>query len=510
MKIFSNEQMKGVLDDTLRERGISMLQMSDSIGAKMAQSIKTLLSPKEQRIIVFAGPEQNGVYALATARHLYKDGLRPEVYLFNVGGNRATADCVAMRDLLLAQTEPSILNEITSMQFTMPRIGRNMVFVDGLFGTERTNPLPGGYQSIVRYINELGVKVFSLEVPSGLLVDSMEGLINRNIVHATYTLTIGEPGLQFFLKDNEELIGQWHVIDPGFSKDALAKATTKYTMIEPGIVRRLIKPRSMFASKADCGDAIIYAGSYGMLGAAVLCSRAAIRAGAGKVTVHSPRCGFHTLQSSVPCALYEGDPGDVAISQIELRHDYNAVAIGPGIGTADVTIDALDSFLKIANANSRPVVLDADALNCISYRKSMLNHLPVMSIITPHQAEFDRLFDNQPSSYARLMKAINEAKRRQIFIILKGRYTAIVWPDGKVYFNPTGGPELATAGTGDVLTGIIAALLAQGMPPERASIAAPFIHGLAGEIAADTHSQYSVTAEDVIENIGRAIKSLID
>ena len=247
-----------------------------------------------------------------------------------------------------------------------------------------------------------------------------------------------------------------------------------------------------------------------MMGAAVLAARGALRAGCGKVTVHSPKCGYFVLQTAVPCAMYDNDPGDYVINRIELQRNYKAVAIGPGIGTADSTIDALDEFLKIANANSRPLVLDADALNCIAIRPAMLNHIPVMSVLTPHAGEFDRLFGRHPSSYARLLKAIDISARRQIIIVLKGRFTAIVRPDGKVYFNPTGTPALATGGTGDVLTGVMAAFIAQGMRPELAAIAAPYVHGLAGELAAQQHGTYGVTADDVAQNIGRAIKSIIE
>lgn len=497
--------MKAVIDATLSEQGITKEQFIENVAARMADIIRKRLIGNAKRTVVFAGPELNGAYALAVSRILALGGLNLEIYLFNIGGNRANAECVAMRDKFRAECDPAMLTEVTSMQFDMPELTRHELFVDGLFGSERTQPLPGGYQAIVRHVNELGVRVVALDVPSGMLVDSIEGLINRNIIHARYTLSIGGPRVAFFLKDNEELVGEWIDVQVPLSRSAVAKARTKFSMLDPSDIKRILKPRSPFASKADCGHAIIFAGSYGMLGAAVLSATGALRAGAGKVTVHAPRCGFFVMQNSVPCALFDVDPGDVAISQIELLKDYDAVAIGPGIGTADVTIDALDSFLKIANANSRPVVLDADALNCISFRPAMLSHIPVLSILTPHEGEFDRLFGRQPSSYARLMKAIDEAERRHIIIILKGRYTAVVWPDGNVYFNPTGTCALATGGTGDVLTGILAGFLAQGMRPERAALAAPYVHGIAGILSSEAHGTFGVIASDVADSVGRAI-----
>lgn len=509
MKIFSSEEIDAIRRFTLKEQGITNRQFIESTGEALAIEIISSLVPGH-RLVMFAGPDLNGAYTLTTARYLALQGFHPEVFLFNINGNRASAECLAARDRLREECGDDVLTEVTGLQFSMPDLQSDVTVIDGLFGTERTTPLSGGYQSIVRYINEMRARVVSIDVPSGLLVDSVEGLINRNIIHATITLAIGVPRVVFFMKENAELLGTWKIVPVDYSTTAIERAPWKFRLIEKSDIRHLVHPRPSFASKADCGDAILFAGSYGMLGAAQLCARGALRGGAGKVTVHAPRCGFYVMQTSVPCALFECDPGDVAITDIELSRDYKAVAIGPGMGTADVTIDALHSFLKIANANSRPLVLDADALNCMAIRPAMLDHVPVMSILTPHAGEFDRLFGRQPSSYARLLKAIEVAHQRHVIIILKGRFTAIVRPDGKVYFNPTGSPALATGGTGDVLTGLIAALLAQGMRTEFAAIVGPYIHGLAGEIAAQKFGVYSVTATDVADCIGAAIKSITD
>lgn len=509
MKIFSTEEINAIRRYTLRERGLSEGQFIDSVGESLALDIISSIIPGN-RLVVFAGPELNGAYALAASRHLCAQGFRPQVFLFNIGGKRISPDCLEQRDLLTASCGDEVLTEVTGLQFSMPDIQTDVTVIDGIFGTERTTPLSGGYQSIVRYINETCPHVVSIDVPSGLLVDSVDGLINRNIIHATVTLAIGMPRVAFFMKENAELLGNWKLVPVDFSHTAIEKAPWQFRMIEQADVRRIIKPRPLFESKADAGDTIIFAGSYGMLGASVMAARGALRAGCGKVTVHGPRCGYYVVQTTVPCALFDTDEGDVAITAISLEHDYKSVAIGPGIGTADVTINALNDFLKIANANSRPLVLDADALNCISIRPDMLNHVPVMSILTPHAGEFDRLFGRQPSSYARLLKAIEVARQRHVFIVLKGHFTAIVRPDGKVYFNPTGSPALATGGTGDVLTGVIAAFLARGMRPEFAAVAGPYVHGLAGDIAAAEHGSYGVTALDVADAVGRAIKSIIE
>lgn len=507
MKIFSSDEIDAIRRYTLKEQGIANRQFIDLVGESLAVEIISNLMPGH-RLVVFAGPELNGAYVLCTARHLALQGFKPEVYLFNIN-NRATPDCIAARDMLIDECGTDMLTEVTGLQFSMPDLQSAVTVIDGLFGTERTAPLSGGYQSIVRYINEMGPRVVSIDVPSGMLVESVDGLINRNIIHASLTLVIGVPRVVFFLKETAELLGQWKVVPVDYSPDAMERAPWHYRMIERSDVKQLIQPRSTFASKADCGDAMLFAGSYGMLGAAQLCAQGALRGGAGKVTVHGPRCAFYPMQIAVPCALFDSDNGDVCITDFSLVRNYQAVAIGPGIGTADSTIDALHNFLRVANANSRPLILDADALNCMSIRPAMLDHIPVMSILTPHAGEFDRLFGKQPSSYARLLKAIDVARQRHVIIVLKGHYTAIVRPDGKVYFNPTGGPELATGGSGDVLTGLLAALVAQGMRMEFAAVAGPYIHGLAGEIAAQEHGVFGVTAMDVAQCIGKAFNKII-
>lgn len=509
MKIFSSDEINAIRRYTLKEQGMTEMQLIESIGESIACEVITSIVPGH-RLIIFAGPDLNGAYALAAARQLCLQGYRPQVFMFNIGGNRATPECASARDRLRDECGTEVLTEVTGLQFAMPDMQGDVTVIDGLFGTERLTPLSGGYQSIVRHINEMGPRVISIDVPSGLLADSTESLINRNIIHASLTLAIGMPRVGFFMRENAELLGNWKVIPVDFSPSVLERAPWKYRLAEKSDIRHILRPRDPFASKADYGDAIIYAGSYGMMGAATLAARGALRGGCGKVTVHSPKCGYFVLQSSVPCALYDTDPGDYAISRIELCRDYKAVAIGPGIGTADATIDALDEFLKIANANSRLLVLDADALNCMAIRPGMLNHIPVMSVLTPHAGEFDRLFGRQPSSYARLLKALDICNKRHIIIVLKGRFTAIVRPDGKVYFNPTGSPALATGGTGDVLTGLLASFIAQGIRPELAAIAAPYVHGLAGELAAQQHGTYGVTASDVADCVGRAIKSIIE
>ena len=242
-----------------------------------------------------------------------------------------------------------------------------------------------------------------------------------------------------------------------------------------------------------------------MTGAAVLAAKGCLRSGVGLATVHSARVSLPIVQTSVPEALFEPDRNEFYITDMSVYHNYQAVAVGPGLGVEERTIDAIESLLK---KYKNPIVIDADGINCLAKRPHLLSLLPAHSILTPHIWEFDRLFGTHSSSEERLKKAIDMAKYYNIIIVLKGHYTATIRPTGRVYFNSTGNPGMATAGAGDVLTGTIAAFMAQGMRPEIAASVGVFVHGLAGDLAAEELGEYGVMASDIANMAGRAIRQI--
>ncbi len=503
MKIFSTDQIREIERYTIEEEHVSSLELIERVAEAAACEIISRWRPNK-RIAIFAGHGNNGADALAIGRMLLEQGYHPEIFLFNIGGNRLNADCKAARDRLLELGEIDY-TEVKG-NFTLPNISRNYLVIDGLFGSGLKEPLSGGFVALVRYINESGATVVSIDVPSGLFGDWNDGVINRNIIHADLTLSVQFPKLAFFVSDNADMVGEWKVLDIELSADAIRNTATDYYLVEKADVKRILKRRKPFSSKSDYGSTMIIAGSYGMMGAAVLAAKGALRSGVGKVSVHSARCGYNILQCSVPEALYEADKHDIVVTNMLMQHQYSSIAIGPGIGVNEQTINALEAFLKTA---SSPVILDADALNCITLRPSLLDHIPVLSIISPHAGEFDRLFGAQPNAEMRLKKAIEKSRYYNIIIILKGHFTTIVRPDGKVYFNSSGNPGMATGGSGDVLTGVIASLMAQGYKPEVSALLAVYIHGVAGDIAAEEHGQYGVTAGDIADNLGKAIHSIM-
>lgn len=509
MKILSNEEIRRVERQTIDDNGITALELIENAAEAIASEITSRWLPKT-RMLVFAGWGNNGADALATARILAEQGYHPEIYLFNIN-DKLTVEGRVCRDRLIQCGDKITLYEITGREpFVWPEPEKDSLIIDGLFGNGLTRALPASFRMLVHNINQSGATVVAIDVPSGLFSDWNEGMSTENMVHANLTLALGLPRLSFMIEDNANVVGEWKVLDIGLDPEALHEAPYSFFLVQRNTVKQFLPPRNPFASKADYGSVELCAGSEGMMGAAVLTARGALRAGAGKVTVRLPRCGLDVVQTAVPCAMCTIDSHPRHLTAMPVDARYNAVAVGPGIGTDSDTIDALESLLKARFAKSQPLILDADALNCIAERPILLNYLPILSILTPHAGEFDRIFGEQPSHEARLRKAIEVAHFHKIFIVLKGRFTAVVRPDGKVFLNSSGTPAMATAGSGDVLTGVMAALMAQGYKPEEATFLSVFIHGVAGELAAREHGEYGVTASDIAQNIGRAIVSITE
>ena len=490
---------------TIEADGVTSLQLIERMAEGVTCEVISRLRAN-MRLAIFAGPGNNGADALAVARMLCEQGYHPEVFLFNKGGNRLSPDCTALRDRLVAECSDRIDFVEVNGLFNLPHLSKQYVVVDGLFGSGLREQLSRGFCELVKFINDSQATIVSIDLPSGLFGEWNPHSVNRNIVHATVTMSVQFPRLAFMIPDNAELVGEWKTVDIGLNEQEVRKAIPPFYLIEREDVKRILKPRSPYSSKADYGSALLVAGSYGMMGAAVLASRGALRAGAGKVSVYAPLCGCEVMQTAVPEAMFVAANSKITTTEIRPKYDYSAIGIGPGIGTAVETVNALANFIKIYD---KPLVVDADALNCIATNQSIMHHMPLLSVLTPHAGEFDRIFGVQPNAEARLVKAIEMSHYHNVIIVLKGRHTAIVRPDGRVYFNSSGTPAMATPGAGDVLTGIITGLMAQGYKPEIAAIAGVFIHGLAGEIAAEKEGTYGVTAGDIAAGVGRAIKQIM-
>ena len=281
----------------------------------------------------------------------------------------------------------------------------------------------------------------------------------------------------------------------------------------PDTVAKLRKGRRGHSHKGDYGKTILIAGSYGKMGAAVLCASACAKSGVGLLTVHVPECGYQIMQIAVPEAMTTVDADAHKFTVLDQAgrtslDKYDVVGLGPGIGTDDKTVEGVRHLLQEAKKRSMRMVLDADALNICSQHRELLSMIPTNSILTPHPKEFERLTEKAQDDFHRLALLKDFCQKYQVYVTLKGSHTAIGTPDGKVYFNSTGNPGMATGGTGDVLTGILTAMISQQYDSLNAALLGVFLHGRAGDLAATELSQESMVASDLVRHLGKAFLSL--
>ena len=504
MKIFTTAQIHELDKYTIEHEPIASLDLMERAARALTQVVVqewTVATP----IVIFAGPGNNGGDALAMARMLSEQNYQVSVYLFNISGH-LSADCAANKQRLLDTKLAKNFVEV-STEFDPPVLDSNTLVIDGLFGSGLNKPLAGGFASLVKYINASPSKVVSIDVPSGLMTEDNAYNVRANIIRANMTLTLQHPKLSFLFPENQQFVGQLRVLDIKLSKEGIEKIEASFTMIEKSNVRERLLTRSPFAHKGQMGTALMIAGCYGMAGAAVLATKACLRAGVGKVVVNSPRRNIPILQTAIPEAVVRSGSEETIFAETIDTDDYQAMGIGPGLGQSEQTAIALIAQLRRTQC---PIVADADAINILANHRAWLQQLPKEIILTPHPKELDRLEGHSADTYERITKACNLAERLKGYVILKGHHTAICCPDGHVMFNTTGNAGMATAGSGDVLTGILTGLLARGYKPQDACIVGVYLHGLAGDLAAKEIGEESLIAGDIIQYISKAFKRLKD
>lgn len=503
MKIFPTQNIKALDAYTIEHEPIASIDLMERAAQALAAAIAERWTA-DTPFTIFAGPGNNGGDALAVARLLAARGYTPEVYLFNTKGT-LSPDCEANKERLLGVSGVDF-HEVTS-QFVPPVLTAEHVVLDGLFGSGLNKALSGGFAAVVKYINASPATVVAIDIPSGLMGEDNTYNILSNIIRADLTLSLQLPKLAFLFAENEPFVGEWQLLDIGLSEEAIDETDTDFYLLEAEDMPRMLKPRGRFAHKGNFGRALLIAGSQGMAGASVLAARACLRSGVGLLTVHVPYCNNAIVQTAVPEAMTELDISDTCFASSTDTDDYQAVAIGPGIGKSAETEAAL---LDQIDSCQTPMVVDADALNLLGEHRSYIGKLPKGSILTPHPKELERLVGKCQNSYERLMKARELAKTAGVYIILKGAYSVVITPQGKCSFNPTGNPGMATGGSGDVLTGVVLALLAQGYDAETAAILGTYMHGLAGDIACKKHGMMGMIAGDVASCLPMAWRMLED
>ncbi len=501
MKIFTGKQIHELDKYTIEHEPISSIDLMERAASTLARTISNMWTIQKP-IIVFAGPGNNGGDGLAIARILSEQGYKVSVYLFNISGH-LSPDCAINKKRLESCKRLQAFIEVTQ-EFDPPVLEKDMLVIDALFGSGINKPLAGGFASLVKYINAYPSKVISIDVPSGLMTEDNAYNVRANIIRATNTLTIQQQKLSFLFPENQIFIGELQVLDIQLSKEGINKIDSQYTIIDEEDIQQRIIKRNPFAHKGQMGNSLLIAGSYCMAGAAVLAAKACLRAGAGKVTVNSPKRNIPILQTAVPEAIVQMGSEETIFAESTDTDDFQALGIGPGLGQSEQTAIALISQLRRTQC---PIVADADALNILANHRAWMQQLPKGIILTPHPKEFDRMEGHSADSYERLTKARNLAERLQGYVIIKGHYTAICMPDGHIMFNSTGNAGMATAGSGDVLTGIITGLLSRGYKSEDACIVGVYLHGLAGDLAAEDLGEESLTASDIIQYLPKAFKT---
>jgi NAD(P)H-hydrate epimerase len=491
MKLFTADQIRAWDKFTIENELVHSIDLMERAATVCTRYLIEHFGSR--RFLVIAGAGNNGGDGLAIARQLKQGG--KDVSVLHVAGTTLSPDCETnlqqLKPLGIPYLKIGYANE-------MPvALAPHTVVIDAMLGTGQNRPLLGLEKAVVETVNAWERDVVAIDIPTGIFADSSSA--GNTAIRARYTLSFQVPKLCFFIPENDEYVGEWTILDIGLSPSYYNSTPSLFGYTETEDIRAMLRPRRRFAHKGDFGTALILGGQKGMMGAAILAARACLRSGVGKLVSRVPGCGLDLMQASVPeviCSVDENQdflanfPGDLS--------PYSAIGIGPGIGKAPFTRDLLRRML---GNREIPMVLDADALNIIA-EEGWQKDIPPGTVITPHIGEFRRLFGDDPDHFARLNRALALSTELGIFIVVKGRNSFLSTPNGKGYFNSTGNPGMAKAGSGDVLTGMITGLLAQKYGLEQACRISVFLHGMAGDMAEKEHSSFGVTASDIIDKIG--------
>lgn len=496
LKILTASQIKSLDAYTIKHEPVISIELMER-ACRAFVSWCTNHIGIEEKIGVVCGTGNNGGDGLGVARLLSEHGYSVKVWIVR-GSVPESPDFTINLDRLRGKVE---IFEIVSESDQRLFEDRD-VLIDAIFGSGLSRPTEGIYAQAIRCINNTRALRVSIDIPSGLLADKSS---SGEIVMAHHTISFQLPKLSFLFPENSKFVGDWHVVDIGLSRKFIEESDSNNFLLEQSDIRKMLRTRSKFEHKGNFGHALLIAGSYGKMGAAVLSARAAMRAGAGLLTVHVPKCGYEIIQTSVPETMVSIDKSETNLSSLPEIKNFNAIGIGPGIGQEKQTIEALTKLLE---TSKKPIVLDADALNILAKNGELIHLIPQNSILTPHPKEFERLVGTWTSDFHRLEKLREFSGKTSSVVLLKGAHTSIATPDGNVYFNNTGNPGMATGGSGDVLTGLVTGLLAQGYTSYESACMGTWLHGLAGDLAASATSQQALIASDIVDYLPAAFKSV--
>jgi len=463
--ILTADQIRATEQHTIETVPIASINLMENAATAFADVIETRYGDRNTGILICCGTGNNGGDGLAVARLLQARGYHAlavwvirfsdkEREEFATNLNRLHHTPVPITEFFPGDELPPITQE---------------VIIDALLGAGLNKPLEGDWLRIANHINESRKHVIAVDIPTGLRADGIMPDAEQAI-YAHDTVSFQRPKISFFFPESAKAMARFRVVDIGLDETFMEQLPVDFRVIETQDVQRIYRPRQPFSHKGTYGHALIVAGSESRMGAALLSSGASLYSGAGLVTACIPKSGLTTLNMRYPEVMY--------CTREELasrRNMYNAIALGPGLGDCARLLETV-----LSNA-AKPLVLDADAISAISEDPSLVERLPPGCILTPHMKEFDRLFGQHANWWTRIQTARKTSSRHRVIIVLKNRYTFIVLPEGQIWINPTGNAAMATGGSGDVLTGMLAAFLAQGYTAQDAAVLACYIHGAAGD-----------------------------
>ncbi len=512
MKILSTAAMRSVDRAAVEELGVPGVVLMENAALGVVEAALARV-PSAESAAVFCGPGNNGGDGLAIARHLAVRGLRTRALVLTEGrgytGDAAVQFEIA-RKMQGLGLELEDLDQTGELTVALERAAQADLVIDALFGTGLSRPLEGRFAELVAAINELPAPIIAVDLPSGLGGDHAEILGPH--IEAEVTVTFAAPKIAHIFMPAASSAGEVVVSDLGIPDQLVERAEGDLFLLEPAHVAALLGPRQVDAHKGDFGHLLVVAGSAGKSGAAVLATQAAIRAGAGLVTAAVPEDVLPTFAAASIESMSVGLPvtssglGDPALAALRAAAtEKSAVALGPGLGTAEATGETIRRFVLESGA---PLALDADGLNAFAGRLELLAARKAPAVLTPHPGELGRLLGVETGEVTadRLGSVRAAAERSGSVVVLKGHLSVIAAPGEGVFVNPTGNPGMATGGSGDVLTGMIGALLGQGLDPIAAAQLGTFVHGLAGDLAAGDVGEVSLSAGDLLGRVPAAFE----
>lgn len=489
MKILTGTQIKEADRFTIENEPVESIALMERAAEMIAQEICRRVEEGSE-LLFLVGKGNNGGDGLAVARMLSRVGFDCSVCMVS-GDDDLSDDCRTNYERLPENVKLVDVDELS--------VNDRTVIVDAILGSGVKDVAHGVVTNVIKLINSVLNTVISIDLPSGMKTEFDND--PENIIHADVTLALEFPKLAMLLPEAGECCGEIEILPI----ELLSEAKSDYYYTEADDLRLMLKPRLKFGHKGNYGHALLICGSKGMTGAAILSTCGALRSGCGLVTAHVPEKEASALHANAPSAMVSGDPGDRFTKLPANLEKFSTIGVGCGLDTAPETADALSELLK---ATLKPMVIDADALNIIACHPEFRGLIPPHSILTPHHGEFKRLAGEWNGEEEKLTRLRSLASELNCIVILKGSHTAICSEDGRIFFNPTGSPGMAKAGSGDILTGLLTGTLAQGYSPENAALIGVWLHGRAGEKAEGYFGHDGMNSADIIDFIPEAWSEL--